>query len=139
MNTNSSDHDPIRVMECEHCKEKICFKELETHFTICPEYPLECVCDEKHKRKDIEIHKRDKCLETVIECECKEFGCEKTFKRILLESHLKENEEFHQNLKLTALEAKVEKLEKEQSNRKAVELENERLKLEEGYSLQRIR
>ena len=130
MENHTKNQCPMRVVECEHCKEKMCYRELETHFIICPEYPLKCVCGERHRRKNIEIHKRDKCLETVIECEYKEFGCEKTFKRILLESHLKENEEFHKNLKLTGLEAKVEKLEKEQSNRKAVELENERLKLE---------
>ena len=207
---------PMRVVECEHCKQKMCYKELGIHFTICPEYPLKCVCGERHRRRNIETHERDKCLETVIECEYKrygcndrfkrkfkeehgkenqakhidlkfqtlekalgslenqnkvltakvseyplkcvcgekhkrkgieihkrdfcrettipctykEFGCEKTFKRIFLESHLEDNEDFHKNLKLTGLEAKVEKLEKEQSNRKAVELENERLKLE---------
>ena len=127
---HTKSHCPMRVVECEHCKQKMCYKELETHFTICPEYPLKCVCGEKHKRKDIEIHKRDFCRETIIPCTYKEFGCEKTFKRIFLESHLEDNEDFHKNLKLTGLEAKVEKLEKEQSNRKAVELENERLKLE---------
>ena len=37
----------------------------------------------------------------------------------------KENEDFHENLKLTGLEAKVDKL-----KRKEVELENERLRLE---------
>ena len=124
MENHTKNHDPMRVVECEHCKEKLYFKELEIHFTICPEYPLECVCDERHKRKDIEIHKRDFCRETIIPCTYKEFGCEKTFKRIILESHLKENEDFHKNLKLT-LEAKVERL-----KRKKAELENERLKLE---------
>ena len=130
MENHTKNQCPMRVVECEHCKKKLYFKELKIHFTICPEYPLECVCGEKHKRKDIEIHKRDFCRETIIPCTYKEFGCEKTFKRIFLESHLEDNEDFHKNLKLTGLEAKVEKMEKEQSKWQAVELENERLKLE---------
>ena len=127
MDDHTTNHCLMRVVECEHCKEKLCYKELENHLTDCPEYPLKCVCGETHKRKHIEIHKQDSCRETVIPCTYKEFGCKETFKRIFLESHLQENEDVHKQLKLTGLAAKVEKLEKKQTT---IELENERLKLE---------
>ena len=127
MEDHTTNHCLMRVVKCEHCKVELCFKDLEHHFTICPKYPLKCECGENHNRKDIEIHKRDYCLETVIPCTHQEFGCKGTFKRKFLETHLQENEEGHKQLKLTGLAAKVEKMERKQTE---IELENERLKLE---------
>ena len=127
MGDHTKNHCPMRVVECEHCKEKMCYKELGIHFTICPEYPLKCVCGERHRRKNIEIHERDKCLETVIECEHKGYGCNDRFKRKFKEEHGKENQAKHIDLKFQTLEkalgnlenqnnvltAKVEQLDKE--------------------------
>ena len=108
MDDHTTNHCLMRVVKCEHCKEKLCYKELENHLTDCPEYPLKCVCDETHKRKHIEIHKRDKCSETVIECDYKRYGCDKRFKRKFKEEHEKENQAKHIDLKFQTLEKKME-------------------------------
>ena len=111
MEDHTTNHCLMRVVKCEHCKVKLCFKDLEHHFTICQQYPLKCECGENHKRKDIEMHKRDYCQETLIECEYKFHGCNVRFKRGLKEKHGKENQIKHMDLKFQTIEKAMRKLE----------------------------
>ncbi len=70
---------PNRQVNCRHCQSKGMYKDIgtETHFQICPGYPLPCPndCGQKDiQRQDIEGHKQVCPLELVA-CSFSEAGC----------------------------------------------------------------
>ncbi|KAI6657705.1 TNF receptor-associated factor 6-A-like [Oopsacas minuta] len=111
LEVHMKNHCAMRIVECEHCTRKFHFKDMATHLNTCEYFPVECICGERPRRKDLRIHQRDICLETVIECHFKEYKCEEKFKRRFLEEHLKKNEVKHITLKVVALETRIQILE----------------------------
>ena len=102
------EHDkvcPEVPMQCElGCStvELVKRKRMKYHITKeCPMTLLSCSeCKENVIRKDMMDHKQKLCPDILIHCPFKEYGCNITFKRKALQSHLTESEGQHLKLKV---------------------------------------
>ena len=59
-----------REVNCQHCKAKMQYKELEKHYSICIEFPLKCPneCLKDLTRKEVKFHVQNECPNTVLNC-----------------------------------------------------------------------
>jgi len=119
---------------------------------VCQEFPVHCTnkCGLRDiPRKRLEVHVRDECPATEVQCEYKNLGCEEVFPRSNAHSHAETHVERHFDLALRGLETthdqvralaslvkeqsqKIQKLEKEMS--KVNEQPHQIEKLEEDVS-----
>jgi len=82
---------PMREEECEYCGAVFPVSKMEEHHeTECTKFPISCPdkCSKKFPRSEAEEHKKV-CLNVVVDCEFKSFGCNKQIKRKDLSRHLK--------------------------------------------------
>ena len=79
-----------RTVKCTHCKEEMLYMEIETHFTVCPEFPLLCLneCIKSIIRKEMDSHIENDCPNTIVLCAN---GCGSKFKRSKLLIHCEKN------------------------------------------------
>ena len=78
------------LIRCDLCKVIHSKEQAEAHIAQCPEKPLNCeLCREEVKRKDLENHKKQECLEATIKCG----QCSMEFRRRKKKEHLEECEE----------------------------------------------
>jgi len=80
----------------------------QKHFDICRKFPVLCTnkCGVRDiPREKLEVHVRDECPATEIQCEYKNLGCEAVFPRSDATSHSQTQIESHLNLALRGLEA----------------------------------
>ena len=79
-----------RKVNCIHCKIVFQYKEIDNHFTTCPELPLLCLneCMETLLRKEMNSHIEKDCPNTIVLCTN---GCGLKMKRRKLSIHC-ENE-----------------------------------------------
>ena len=86
-----------RIVDCEQCHLSLMYKDLSQHYDVCLEFQLPCPnkCDVIVKRKQLNTHIDTDCPNTVVDCPCRKFGCEREMKRCELEDHEKVNEIAH--------------------------------------------
>ena len=103
-----------RMVECDHCRLSLMYRDLSQHYDVCLEVQLSCPneCDVIVKRKLLSSHIDTDCPNSVMECPYRKFGCEEMMKRCELEDHTRVNEIVH--LQSTTLFAvcKMEEMEK---------------------------
>ena len=110
-----------RIVDCEHCHLSLMYKNLSQHYDVCLEFQLSCPnkCDVIVKRKQLNTHIDTDCLNTVVDCPYRKFGCEQEVKKSELEDHEKVNETLHLKFttlftvsKMEEMEKKIEEMEK---------------------------
>jgi len=102
-----------RKVGCENCANLILLVDLEKHYEECLKYPIPCIngCGtEKILREDMQKHLDLECSQVLIACPLKKYGCEHTFKRIEVETHMNENSNNHLLLISSKLEIQEAKL-----------------------------
>ena len=85
-----------RVM-CEHCNEYFIYEDLSNHYQKCFEYQVPCPnsCCVTLKRKLLDSHLKLECLNMIVECPYRKFGCGQEVLRRELEEHKKTNQMQH--------------------------------------------
>eukprot|EP01084_Bolivina_argentea_P116408 206843_1 len=145
---------PLRWISCEYCYISILQRELNEHYDKCPNYPLQCTqcyvgdidrnhmashisdrcpmtliscneCKEEIKRKDKQLHVKNECRESLIECVFYKFGCKDKLKRKDEKNHIENATYTHCHLvqianNQTKLESDIKSL-----NKKLNEFKNE--------------
>ena len=86
-----------RRVTCEHCNKYFIHEKLTNHYQICLEYQVPCPknCNVNIKRKLLNSHLELECLNMVVECPYKKFGCGQEVLRRELEEHKKTNQIQH--------------------------------------------
>ena len=104
----------LRV-NCEYCGMEVKYRELESHYEDCQDIQIECPneCLSNLKRREIEVHLRTDCPNSIVNCPFMKFGCQDEFKRCELGEHQRENESKHTQLQLTFALSKIETLEQD--------------------------
>ena len=90
---------PFKIIECEYCKEKINLKDIQNHYKICNNFPVECSykCGKKIPLNELNNHIETECDLAETNCPFNIVGCEyydirknvKEHLNICLEKHLK--------------------------------------------------
>ena len=77
-----------REVNCQHCKVKMKYKELENHYSTCIEFPSKCPneCSKDLTRKEVKLHVQNECPNTVLNCTNK---CGIKLKRCEMQNHYK--------------------------------------------------
>ena len=103
-----------RIVDCEHCHLSLMYKDISQHYDVCLEFQLPCPnkCDMIVKRKQLNTHIGTDCLNTVVDCPYRKFGCEREMKRCELEDHEKVNEILHLQFTTLFTVSKMEEMEK---------------------------
>ncbi|XP_078350825.1 uncharacterized protein LOC144635612 [Oculina patagonica] len=81
---------------------------VEEHTAVCRKFPVECTnkCGLKDiPREKLDVHVRDECPATEVQCEYKNLGCDAVFPRSNAKSHSNSQVEKHLNLALRGLES----------------------------------
>ncbi|KAJ7353885.1 TNF receptor-associated factor 4 [Desmophyllum pertusum] len=79
----------------------------QEHLDVCRKFPVHCTnkCGlEDIPRAKLEVHVRDECPATEVQCEYKNLGCEAVFPRSNAKSHSESQVKIHLNLALRGLE-----------------------------------
>ena len=103
-----------REVSCENCWEELKSYDMSDHLEMCPKMKVSCElkCGVVMCRKDMTQHVEQDCLEKEIECPFAKYNCEAiSIKRKHLSQHLEENRTEHLELKLTAMELKLNEME----------------------------
>lgn len=89
-----------RKVMCHHCKNTICYNELEKHYQSCPRMPVLCPndCGLEVPNSDLTKHLELLCDNTISNCPFKLVGCDFMDLRRSLKIHLEENLESHLKL-----------------------------------------
>ena len=102
---------PHRSVRCVHCSEEMDAGEIETHRSGCPRLPVSCIfqCGLTVPREEMDAHvdKQGACPAVVLQCDCREVGCEFKGTRSELEEHNRAN--VHKHLVLAMVEVRKEK------------------------------
>ena len=89
---------PKRRYKCKHCKKEDTYETITTtHYSECPNYPLDCPnkCGiTRIKRAEIEQH-RSNCPLEPVECPFREAGCQVKVVRKEFESHMANSQQQH--------------------------------------------
>ncbi|KAJ7353886.1 hypothetical protein OS493_031593 [Desmophyllum pertusum] len=96
-----------RKINCEYCQESFIKKQKQKHVGVCRKFPVQCTnkCGLRDiPREKLEVHVRDECPATEVQCEYKNLGCEAVFPRSNTKSHSESQVERHLNLALRGLE-----------------------------------
>ncbi|XP_078350399.1 TNF receptor-associated factor 6-A-like [Oculina patagonica] len=97
-----------RKINCEYCQESFILNQKQKHFDICGKFPVQCSnkCGLRNiPREKLDVHVRDECPATEVQCEYKNLGCKAVFPRSNVKFHLESQVERHLNLALRGLEA----------------------------------
>ncbi|XP_078342900.1 TNF receptor-associated factor 5-like isoform X1 [Oculina patagonica] len=93
---------------CEYCQESFIVIQEREHFSVCPKFPVQCTnnCGLREIPRDkLDVHVRDECPATEIQCEYKNLGCGEVFPRSNAKNHSETRVESHLNLALRGLDA----------------------------------
>ena len=103
LNNHCSNECLNREVSCEHCLNKIVYRDLNRHYEECLEFPLLCPnsCGANLRRKQTDSHIETDCPNTIVKCLHERFGCEEVIKRCEMEEHNKTNGTKH--LEMTTL------------------------------------
>ena len=103
LNNHCSNECLNREVSCEHCLNKIVYRDLNRHYEECLEFPLLCPnsCGANLRRKQTDSHIETDCPNTIVKCRYDKFGCNEVIKRCEMEEHNKTNEIKH--LEMTTL------------------------------------
>lgn len=68
---------PFRLTQCTNCNECFIFKELDKHYSSCPEIIIDCPqkCGKKFLRKKLKKHYETECENTELPCPYVKLGC----------------------------------------------------------------
>lgn len=118
-----------RKTNCKHCRVIVVFKDIDTHNKTCNEFPVLCPnqCEKSILRKQIELHTKNECPNTIVECPYRMTGCKERMKRKETEDHENKFETKHLRESVTYFLSKLELMEKKL---KDSESKNELLKQE---------
>ena len=112
----------LRPYQCEHCRKKGNYTAITTHYSKCPQFPLECPnkCGVKDiKRKDMKDH-RSHCPKQPVLCPFDEAGCAHELVRCELEQHMSAAQQQHlemiKELKMETVRLKLHNMELKQAN-----------------------
>ena len=116
LNNHCSNECLNREVSCQHCLNKIVYRDLNRHYEECLEFPLLCPnsCGANLRRKRTDSHIETDCPNTIVKCRCEKFGCKEVIKRCEMEEHNKTNEIKH--LEMTTLFAVNEIEQSEETN-----------------------
>eukprot|EP01084_Bolivina_argentea_P237000 398413_1 len=107
----------LQPISCQYCTDSMLQKELEKHYETCPVFPMQCVqcnktkicrnkmashisrycqmtlincnkCKQQIKRKDKQLHLKNVCSESLIECPFYRFGCMDKLRRKNEKNHI---------------------------------------------------
>ena len=107
---------PLRLVDCEYCSSRSGpSKDLERHYQVCPDYPIDCPngCGSKLHRNTMATH-RSECELEEVTCPFSEYGCmaNPVLRKDLL-AHKKEFVVEHQYISFVGMSERINKLEKE--------------------------
>ena len=109
----------LRPYSCEHCRHEATYKEItENHYSVCPEFPLDCPnrCGTTRiKRKNMKSH-RSRCPMEPVECPYSEAGCTVNLCRCDFDHHMTSKQQEHLLLIMNGykeMKKKLESVEKE--------------------------
>ncbi|KAF2074536.1 hypothetical protein CYY_004163 [Polysphondylium violaceum] len=82
---------PKTIFICEHCKSEYNREDNDEHLSSCPDMKVPCSngCNVDVKRSELLYHLSQDCNKTMISCPLKDVGCQDSFQRDELCSHLK--------------------------------------------------
>ena len=80
-----------RKVECEYCHNMFNYNILKEHESSCPKFKVSCPqqCQQLIPRDEIEIHLKDNCPNTLINCSLAYIGCNSQLLRKDIEEHSK--------------------------------------------------
>ena len=87
-----------RPFSCKHCKTfNATYAEVTFHWNECGFFPIPCPnkCGVTLERQLIDKHIANDCLETIVDCDFKRFGCEVKLPRRDLSAHISESLTLH--------------------------------------------
>ena len=118
LNNHCSNECLNKEVSCEHCLNKIVYRNLNRHYEECLEFPLLCPnsCGANLIRKRTDSHIETDCPNTIVKCRYERFGCKEVIKRCEVEEHNKTNEIKH--LEMTTLFAVAKMEQSEEANTK---------------------
>ncbi|KAL9954658.1 hypothetical protein ACROYT_G042223 [Oculina patagonica] len=137
-----------RKVNCEYCQTSFIKNQKQKHFGVCQKFPVQCTnkCGLRDiPREKLDVHVRDVCPATEVQCEYKNLGCEAVLPRSDIKSHTESQVEHHLNLAIRGLEVthhqlralvslvkdqsqKIERLEKDMTEVKEQSQQIERIK-----------
>ncbi|EFA80504.1 RGS-containing protein kinase [Heterostelium album PN500] len=87
---------PYRPVQCQHCNADFTHNEITNHLNECDMIKIECDrCNAPMIKKEFEKHKLNLCPNYHIQCPFFESGCNATFDRKDLESHIEKSLSHH--------------------------------------------
>ena len=89
---------PLRALTCKYCGYCSTYKDVTTHYSDCPSYPIVCpnsCSGKKLKRSSLNRHLL-LCPDEVVSCSFNEMGCGVRIKRRCLQEHIEANVIRHQ-------------------------------------------
>ena len=94
LNVHGKQSCPEREVSCEHCSQKLKFRQMSTHLKSCRRMEVSCeLCHKTMCREYMPYHLEKDCIEKEVECPFAKYKCEVTsIKRKHLEQHLEEKE-----------------------------------------------
>ena len=89
LNNHCSNECLNREVSCEHCLNKIVYRDFNRHYEECLEFPLLCPnsCGAELRRKQTDSHIETDCPNTIVKCLHERFGCKEVIKRCELNNH----------------------------------------------------
>lgn len=90
-----------RLLACRYCNKEFVADTLAAHHVKCGRVPVACPnrCDiNLLAREELEIHLKEQCTVSVMNCNFKDAGCRFKGPRYSMEKHLEENCQQHLNL-----------------------------------------
>ncbi|KAK5637735.1 hypothetical protein RI129_000084, partial [Pyrocoelia pectoralis] len=93
-----------RLVACRYCKKDFVADTMATHHVKCGRVPVVCPnrCEITDLiREDMELHLKDQCTISLLNCSFKEAGCRFKGPRYLMDKHLEENSSQHLSLVCT--------------------------------------
>lgn len=132
-----------RVITCSDCSSPISFINLENHISICGKHKISCSqCNILCERERLDIHIKEECMNSIIFCPYKDYGCNQALKRELMNNHLNYQAGLHNILFIQKTKDLTEKLEssienkwKEEKNMLSIQITSLELQLKEVISL----
>lgn len=97
-----------RKINCEYCNILFVQNVKKIHLAACAKFPVQCTnkCGVRDIPRDqLEVHVRDDCPKTEVQCEYKTLGCHAVFPRSEVKSHSESQVESHLALALRGLQS----------------------------------
>ena len=99
--THETETCPKKPHTCQYCDHSSVLGDIrENHWPVCPQFPVPCPyeCGERPRRQGIDIHVKEECLLTPVQCNFRYAGCKVKISRRDMANHLKDNVVDHMTL-----------------------------------------